>query len=118
MNVAECQLMKFSLRVAVLLFVGLLWNCHPNHHECDINSYGSHCENGNLVTCEDRSQGEPCGVNEGCDTYVTRTACGLQCITESPSKAMCENNMGVLDGGSDAADSAVDAPKDAFVKGD
>jgi hypothetical protein len=89
--------------LAVVGAVGIAAACTMNHNECDLSAFGSHCDNGVLVTCVDHAQGEPCVAKEGCDTSVTRTACAnALCVTDGPSTAVCASTPDAgADGGTD-----------------
>jgi hypothetical protein len=81
-----------------------------NHHECDVDTYAAHCDgSGNLITCQDETTGEPCALSEGCDTYVTTTACATACLTFSSTSAACADgglSRYVYDGGGPVIDDA------------
>ena len=99
---------------ALAVFVAACGNT-CNHHECDVDTFASHCdEGGNLITCEDRTTGEPCALSEGCDTYVTTTVCATACLTLSSSSAACADggpSGSIYDGGGPVIEDA--APADA-----
>ncbi|MGH7285091.1 MAG: hypothetical protein ACRELY_26500 [Polyangiaceae bacterium] len=125
---------KRSIALSVLALTLIACGNECNHHECDVDTFASHCdENGNLVRCEDETTGEPCVLSEGCDTYVTTTVCTTSCLTLSASSAACADaepedggsrprvdagrvdagdDSGELDASDDATDSEVDASDD------
>jgi hypothetical protein len=103
--------------IAVSALAAFLAACgnQCNHHECDVDTFASHCDdNGNLVSCQDETTGEGCVLSEGCDTYVTTTACA--CLPLTSSSAVCEDeDAGHYDGGGRTTRDAghVDASEDS-----
>jgi hypothetical protein len=78
--------------LALLALAALVAACGNtcNHHECDVDTFAAHCdESGNLVSCQDETTGEPCALSEGCDTYVTTTACSTSCQALTSTIAVC-----------------------------